>query len=93
MNSNNEVFTRPVDGSGTWRKIPGLMKQITASGMYDVFAVDVNDKLFRCRKPCVGEWIQLDHTARIAQRDATVNAVFGTNSPNDIYRMDLPLYV
>ena len=75
-----------------WRKIRGSMKQITASGVHDVFAVDVNDKIFRCRKPCDGGWIQLDHVARLVQCDATVDALFGVNPGDDIYRRDLPLY-
>ena len=91
VTTKNDVYTRPVDGSGTWRKIPGSMKHISASGVYDVFAVDVNDKIFRCRKPCVGEWIQLGHVARLAQCDATADGLFGVNKSNNIYKKHFPL--
>ena len=91
VNSQNQIYTRPVDGSGAWRKIPGEAKYITASGVYDVFAVDCSDNIYRCRKPCVGEWIQLDPGAKLAQCDTTVNALFGVNSSDSIYRWDFPL--
>ena len=91
VNSQNQIYTRPVDGSGAWRRILGAAKQITASGVYDVFAVDGSDNIYRCRKPCVGEWIQLDPGAKLAQCDATVNALFGVNSSDRIYRRDFPL--
>ena len=91
VNFAEGVFTGPVDGSETWRYIPGGFKQITAGGVYDVFAVDGSDNIYRCRKPCVGEWIQLDPGAKLAQCDATVNALFGINSNDDIFRRDFPL--
>ena len=33
---NSLIWSRPVDGSGTWRQIPGTLKQITASGKNDI---------------------------------------------------------
>ena len=91
VNSQSQIYTRPVDGSGAWRRIPGQAKYITASGVYDVIAVDPNDKVFRCRKPCVGEWIEPFAAGRLAQCDATANALFGVNSDDDIFRKDFPL--
>ena len=35
MNSNNDPYTQPVDGSGSWRHIPGqYLKHVSASGRY-----------------------------------------------------------
>ena len=51
VNAGGNVYTRNVDGSGSWRHIPGRrMKQITASGVHEVFAVDANKKLYRCQE-------------------------------------------
>ena len=91
VNSLNQIYARPVDGSGAWRRISGEAKQITASGVYDVFAVDVGDYVYSCRKPCVGGWIQLDRRSQLAQCDATANALFGVSAIDNIYRWDFPL--
>ena len=31
VNSANDIFTRPVDGSGSWHQITGKLKHITSS--------------------------------------------------------------
>ena len=48
--SIREMLTEVASG------VTQTMKQITASGVHEVFAVDTKSKLYRCRKPCV--WIQ-----------------------------------
>ena len=32
VNSANQIFKRPVDGSGSWQQIGGLLKHVSASG-------------------------------------------------------------
>ena len=83
VNSGGHVYTRNVDGSGKWRHIPGKrMKQITASGVHEVFAVDTKSKLYRCRKPCVGGWEKMD--GHFNQVDAANHGVYGITCKNDI---------
>ena len=83
VNSGGAVFTRNVDGSGNWRHIPGRrMKQITASGVHEVFAVDASKKLYRCRKPCLGGWEEMD--GHFSQIEAGIHGVYGIKSGNDI---------
>ena len=78
VNSGGAVFTRNVDGSGNWRHIPGRhMKQITASGVHMVFAVDANKKLYQCRKPCLGGWEEMD--GHFSQIKAAIHGVYGIN--------------
>lgn len=94
VNRQNNIYTRPVDGSGQWRLIPsppGKTKYITASGVNEVYALNDQDQIFRCTKPCVGEWIQLDHNGRLRQCDATVDALFGVNSAHSIWKKSFPL--
>ena len=81
VNAGGDVFSRNVDGSGNWRHIPGRrMKQITASGVHEVFAV--NKKLYRCRKPCLGGWEEMD--GDFSQVEAAIHGVYGIKSGNDI---------
>ena len=83
VNSGGHVYTRNVDGSGKWRHIPGKrMKQITASGVHEVFAVDTKNKLYRCRKPCLGGWEEMD--GHFNQVDAANHGVYGITCKNDI---------
>ena len=75
--------TRHVDGSGNWRLIAGKrVKQITASGVHEVFAVDTKNKLYRCRKPCLGGWEEMD--GHFNQVDAANHGVYGITCKNDI---------
>ena len=93
VNRGNSVYCLPIDGSGSWRLIPGRMKQVSTSGTYDLFGVSDKCEIYRCRKPCIGQWIQLGHNeiTQPAQCDATVNALFGVDSGSSVWRKDLPL--
>ena len=55
VNSNNDIFTMKIDGSGGWRHIPGQLTHITASGRDEVFGVNETGQIFHCKRPCVGE--------------------------------------
>ena len=56
VNTANSIFSAPVDGSQGWRHIPGSLKYVTASGIYDIYGVSVHNNVFRCKKPCVGDF-------------------------------------
>ncbi len=88
VSHTNEIWVRPVDGSGSWRKIPGSLSYITASGYDEVFGVNSADKVYRCKKPCVGELELIDE--RMKQCDATNNGLFGVNDHNNEFRYNLP---
>ena len=85
VNHRDDIFTRPVDGGGRWRQIPGKLKHITASGKSEVFGVNSNDVIFRCLKPCVGEWERIPGS--LSQCDATFDALVGVNSGDEIFRL------
>jgi hypothetical protein len=93
VSKDNNLFCRPVDGSKKWRHISAGFQHVTASGPYDIFAISTGNKLFRCRKPCIGQWIEVDHEHinGIAQCDATANALFGVDAGQSIWRKDFPL--
>ena len=78
------IFSRPVDGSGAWRHIPGSLKHVTASGKNEIFGVNAADQIWRCKKPCVGDWEVIE--GALTQCDATINGLFGVNSGHAIYR-------
>ena len=84
VNVHDDIYTRPIDGSGEgWRRIPGKLKHITASGKSDVFGVNKNDQIFRCNKPCIGEWELM--SGRLKQCDATFDSFVGVNSADQIF--------
>ena len=84
VNSNNRIYSRPVDGSGTWRLIPGGLKHVTASGRNEIFGVNNAGQIWRCKKPCIGDWERIE--GGLVQCDATFNGLFGVNSAGNIYR-------
>ena len=87
VNSNNDIYTLPVDGSGSWRQIPGKLKHVTASETHSIFGTGPDDTIWRCKKPCVGEWEKID--GGLKQCDATINNLYGVNSNDNIYRSAL----
>lgn len=85
VNAAGAVFARPIDGRPPgWRNIPGKLKHITASGQREVFGVDDNDLIWRCKKPCIGDWEHVE--GLLVQCDGTYDAVFGVNSAKQIWR-------
>ena len=93
VSRNNRVYCRPVDGSGAWRYISAGFKHVSTSGSYDIFAIKTDGKIHRCRKPCIGQWIELDHTSYTAfgQCDATANALFAVDSNLSLWKKEFPL--
>lgn len=91
VNRNNSTYCRPVDGSGSWRHVPRNMKCVTTSSLYDLYGIGVDDRMYRCRKPCIGQWIEVSHESQLVQCDGTADALFGVDQSNSIWRKDLPL--
>ena len=85
VNSINDIYTLPVDGSGSWRNIPGKLKRVSASGTYSISGVGPDDTIWRCKKPCIGEWERID--GGLKQCDATINNLYGVHSNDNIYRI------
>lgn len=78
------VYSRPVDGSQNWRYIPGKkIRQITGSGHSDVFGIGCDGILYRCKKPCIGEWEQM--IGRFAQCDATFDSLIAVTGSGYVY--------
>ena len=90
VNRTNYVFSRPVDGSGSWRYIPGKMQHVTV-GSYEIFGVDAQNEVHRCKKPCIGEWEKITFDDGDMKRcDATNNGIFGVTTGGTIYYHKLP---
>ena len=90
INDVNKIFRTEVVGSVIWHYIPGTMNYITGSGRNEVFAVNSANEIYSCKKPCEGEWKQIDGSLK--QIDAAVDAVFGVNRNDEIFGMKLPYY-
>ena len=86
VNSANHIFALPVNGIGSWRRIPGPpnnMKHVTGSGRAEIFGINTRNQIFRCKKPCIGEWEQVE--GGLMQIDATFDSVVGVNTGHAIY--------
>ena len=85
VSTGNAIYARPVNGIGSWRRIPGPpgnMKHITGSGRNDVFGITTRNQIYRCKKPCIGEWELM--SGRLNQCDATFDSVVGVYG-NGVY--------
>ena len=80
-NSGNVVYSRPIDGSKAWRRFPSVaMKHIMASGNDDIFSTSRTGDVYRCSKPCIGDWEKMSTDYRqLSQLDASYDAIFGVS--------------
>ena len=90
--TTSTISSRPIHGRGEWRVIPGKMKYVTA-GIHDIFAIGVDDKLYRCNIPCAGVWelMEFPEEVGLTQIDTTIDALFAVTSNGVIFRHELPL--
>ena len=79
------IYRRPIDGSGFWSRIPGRLKHITAGGQDEVFGVSTLNRVFRCKKPCIGNWERVEGVL-LKQCDAAIDEVFGVTATNKVYK-------
>lgn len=75
-------------GSKAWRHIPSVaMKHITVSGNDDVFATSRTGEVYRCSKPCVGDWEKMSTDYRkLTQLDGSYDAIFGVSMGGAVIR-------
>ena len=83
MNNADNINVRPVDGSGSWRQIPGQLHHIIVLGKSEVFGINTHGDTYCCKKPCTGEWDKVE--GNLKQCDATFNSTVGVNTSNAIY--------
>ena len=85
VNKTNHIFSCPVDGSGSWRIIPGRMTHVSV-GSHEIFGIDPANQIHRCKKPCIGEWEKIAFDdGNLKQCDATINGVFAVGTGGTIY--------
>ena len=90
VNRTNHILSRPVDGSGSWRVIPGRMKHVTV-GPHEIFGINPTNEVYRCKKPCLGEWEKMVFDdGDMKQVDATLNGVFAVSTGSSIYQHNIP---
>ena len=85
--TNRKIYSRPVDGSGQWRLIPGRLTHVSGSGRHEVYGTNASGNIFRCKKPCIGEWEKIE--GALIQCDGTFNGLFGVNSGHQIWRRNV----
>ena len=87
VNAANNVFIRPIDGSDKWRYVdPTLafkLHQVSASGNGYVWGVALDNTIHVCRKPCRGEFTQVEGLAR--QVDGGHSELYTSDEDNNIY--------
>ena len=88
VNKLHYIYARPIDNSRgpPSRRIPGPpLKHITASSREDVFGLGTDDKVYRCKKPCVGEWELM--AGSLKQCDGTFDSIVGIDSDGNVFEL------
>lgn len=84
VNDDGDVFKRPVDGSGSWVLIASkFLQHVSASGNGYIWGIDKDTKIYKCKKPCSGDFEAVDGSLK--QIDGGERYVFGVNSVNQVY--------
>ena len=63
--------------------ISGALTHVSASGNGYIWGVNSSHLIYKCKKPCNGEWVLVD--GRLKQIDGGYSYVYGVNSNDDIY--------
>ena len=85
--NGNAIYKRPVDGSGRWKRIGGGLKHVSPSGNGYVWGVNSGDHIFKCKKPCNGQWKGVD--GRLSQIDGGYAFVYGVNRGGQAFRRSI----
>ncbi len=83
VNAKDQIYKRPVDGSGPWICVPGKLKHVSASGNGYIWGVNHGDQIFKCKKPCIGNWVHVG--GHLKQIDGGEKYVYGVNRNNDMF--------
>ena len=90
VNSGNTVYSRPVDGSGGWFAVPGKKMQYVSVGHDEVFGIDEDSDVYRCKIPCIGNWEEMAFDeGSMGEIDATIDGVFGVSTGGTIYEKEI----
>ncbi len=79
----DQIYKRPVDGSGQWIRVPGGLKHVSASGNGYIWGVTREDHIYKCKKPCSGNWVLV--SGSLKQIDGGEKYVYGVNRNNDVF--------
>jgi virginiamycin B lyase len=74
--SNKTIWKRPIDGSGSWVKIPGGLKEVSASNDGYVWGVNDPNDIWKCKEPCTGSW-QLHRPGKLNQISSGTDYIWG----------------
>ncbi len=83
VNRSNEIYKRPVNGTGKWTQVPGKLKHVSV-GKDEIIGVNTDNEIYTCGQPCTGKWNKIEGKLRqvdTANRDNTV----GVNDAGEIY--------
>ena len=49
MSSDDNIYKRSADGSGSWQHIAGKLKHVSASGNGYIWGVSSTDQIYKCK--------------------------------------------
>jgi hypothetical protein len=90
VTSSRKVYSRPVDGRGSWKLVKGRFDSITVGGM-TVYGI-INNVIYRCSFPCNGNWkkMPLDSCLRSPRQiEASVNSLVAVDVKHLTFRQPI----
>ncbi len=84
VNAGDAIYKRPADGSGSWIRVDGALRHVSASGNGYIWGVNKKHDIYVCKKPCSGAWKHIP--GKLRQIDGGEQYAFGSNAGKDVYR-------
>ena len=78
INRGGEIFKQANNENGKWKRVNGNMKIIDASNMESIYGLDKQNNLYKCKKPCNGNWSKI-------KDNRIYDFISTSNDSNDIW--------
>lgn len=60
VTTDNRIQTKPIDGSGSWRVVPGKSMKYVTVGTTNIYTIDDQNNIYKCELPCYGDYELVD---------------------------------
>ena len=88
MATTGAYYAKPADGSGSWNRLPGLLRQAGVGKSWMWGVVQDGQWVWACELPCVGTGVHHDLPGTVRACEVGLDYVFCVNEDNELYRND-----
>ena len=88
MATDGAYYSKPADGSGSWRRLPGAMRQAGVGKSWMWGVTQDGQWVWACELPCTGSGVHHDLPGTVRACEVGLDYVFCVNEDDELYRND-----